>query len=157
MCKYLYVIIATIISGYYLFTSGLVYEISGNEVVDTIDTPFTIAFSNERIGFVGTYNEDDIACVEWLESTDDDLPIWTDYMGMSLLIEYIGYGRERYVATTRPHYLFLHTWNIDNNKMVYGWVEASRVYLPLPDVSSYDEVFRSGDSVVYKLKTDDLE
>lgn len=138
------------VSVYYIMTSGFIYEVTKNDEVNKVDVPFSVAFSNDRIGFVGIYNDDDIACAEWLTYKSDlNLPILVDYLSVSAIIEIDGYNRITYVKPEAKHYLFLNTWNIENNKWVNGWVEASRQYSDLPDLTNYAEVFKSGKAVVY--------
>ena len=149
MKKRIAIITASIILGYYLFTSGLIFELTESTKMDSLDTPYSIAFSNDRIGFVGIFNEDDIKCAEWLAYNTEG-EIWVDYSGMSLMIDYTEYTRGTYIQPKKPHYLLLHTWNNLNKKMVYGWFEGAREYFELPELSDYDEVFRSGDAVVYE-------
>jgi len=146
------IIIAVIILAYYIFTSGLVFELTGETKMDSLDTPYSIALSNYRIGFVGVFNEDDVNCAKWLaEKTSGD--IWVDYNGMSLMIDYTEYTRGTYEKPKEHHYLLLHTWNNINEKMVYGWFEGAREYVALPDLTDYKEVYRVNEAVVYEYQS----
>lgn len=146
-------VIAIPLMAYYIFVSGLIFEITGSTKMDSLDTPYSIAFSNERIGFVGIFNEDDIACAKWLAyDTDPEILVWVDYLGMSLLIDYTGYTKGSYEKPERPYYLFLHTWNVESGKRVYGWFEGTREYVGIPDLTDAKEVFRRGKAVVYEIK-----
>lgn len=150
------VMIATVlILAYYVFVSGLVFEATGSTKMDSLDTPYSIAMSNDRIGFVGIYEEGDIDCVKWMaSSTPSDRPVWVDYLGMSLMIDYTGYSRGTYQKPEGEHYLLLHSWNVENQKFVFGWFEGTREYDDLPDLSDYREVFRKGNAVVYESIAD---
>jgi len=141
--------VTVLILVYYLFVSGLMFEVTGGTEVEYLDTPYAIAFSNERLGFVGMFNEDDVACVKWAVQ-NSNLPIWVDYLGMSLVIDYSGYVRGTYVKPGGEHLLFLHTWNTQHDKLIFGWHEASREYEPLPDLNDAKVIFRSGDAYIYK-------
>lgn len=144
--------VAGLILAYYLFTSGFVFKVTGGSKVDMMDTPYSIALSNQQLGFVGIYNEDDIACAKWIaDNTDVKIPVQVDYIGMSLMIDYTGYVRAVYDEIKGRHYLFINTWDTKHGKMVYGWIEAAREYQPLPDLSGAKEVFRQGDAVVYEI------
>lgn len=135
---------------YFMFTSGLVFELTKNNQTKSLDTPYSIVFSNERIGFVGFYNEDDIECAKWVVYNTKELPIQIDYLGVSLIIDYDGYNRWTY-DDNEERYLFLHTWNIENNKLVYGRSESTREYEPLPNLSNAIEMHRQGKAVVYYM------
>jgi hypothetical protein len=134
-----------------VFVSGFVFEVTKNTEVTTLDVPYSITMSNDRIGFVGIYNNDDVNCAKWLSQTDDR-KVWVDYLGMSLMIDYTEYVKGVYLKPESSHFLFLHTWNIEHEKMVFGWRESSREYAELPDLNNYIEIYRQGKAVVYESK-----
>jgi hypothetical protein len=81
---------------------------------------------------------------------NEDLPIFTDYNGVNILVEYSDeYGRMVQHQPDGGHYLFLTSWNTRHGRMV-GWAGSNlRGYLPLPDLTDAVELYRKGDSVVY--------
>lgn len=145
------IVIVSFVLCYYLFTSGMVFELTKAEMRQGHDTPYSIALSNERVRIVGVSNNDDINCVKWVvENTPSGIQVYIDYTGTSLLI---GIGVWKFV-TSQPegqHYILLNTWNVENDKMVWGWFEGLREYTPLPDLNNATEVYRSGKAVVYKV------
>ena len=136
---------------YYLFTSGLVFEVTKSESMNRIDTPISIALSNHRVSAVGLYTADDIKCMKWLmnEGTPK-VTIRLDYNSLCLLNEYTQDRSTTYERVASRHYLFLNSDNIKNNRLVLGYEAGMRVYQPLPDTSNNEIVFKSGDAAVYK-------
>ena len=103
MRKVALIAVSSLMLCYFLFVSGFIFEVTGNEKVATMDTPYTIAFSNDRLGFVGVFNEDDIGCAKWIARTEPKIPVYVDYLGMSLLIDYTEYTRGSY---NEEHYVY---------------------------------------------------
>ena len=83
-----------------------------------------------------------------MQETDSSIPIFTDYTGTSLILDHSDTGRNTALLPEVPHYVMLLTWNVENNKMVFGWYEGLREYAPIPDLSDAVEVYRSGKAVI---------
>lgn len=142
---------------YYAFTSGAIFELTRNKTTEQLDVPYSIALSNEKTRIVGVYsNNDDTDCARWLiEETNPSLPIYTDYCGLSLILDLDELRRVFYEEPEEEYYLFLTSWSTEHNKMVFGWFEGLREYKPLSDLSNTIEVFRRGSAVVYMCEVGD--
>ena len=149
--------IAGFLIAYYAFTSGIIFELTKSETTEQLDVPYSIALSNERTRIVGVYgNNDDIDSARWLiEETDPSSPIYTDYCGLSLILDIEEIRRVFHEEPEGEYYLFLTSWSTEHNKMVFGWFEGLREYKPLPDLSNATEVFRRGNAVVYICEVGD--
>jgi len=149
--------IAGFLIAYYAFTSGAVFELTKSEATGRLDVPYSIALSNERTRIVGvSSNNDDIDCARWLiEEANPSLPIYTDYCGLSLIMDLSEIRRVFYEEPEGEYYLFLTSWSTEHNKMVFGWFEGLREYEPLPDLSNATEVFGRGNAVVYICEVGD--
>jgi hypothetical protein len=135
-----------------MFTSGLVFEVSKAEQVGQMDIPYSMAFSNQRVGLIGVYSDDDIACAKWIvDNGESTVPIRTDYFGHTLIVGYNGIGTSYYRECEDRHYLFLGSWNTRYGVLVLGWDEGRRTYEPIPDLFSMRELFRQGDAVIYEV------
>lgn len=145
-------IMVAFILGYYLFTSGLVYELAKSEPTDMHEVPYSIAFSNDRTRIVGVNNKDDLNAAEWLmANTPNEIPIYVDYTSSSIFIGITGIHRFRTYQPEGTHYIFLNTWNVENRKMVQGGFGGMRKYEPLPELDNAIEVYRSGKAIVYRV------
>ena len=57
---------------YFLFTSGFIYEVTGQEVTDKIDTPYSIALSSYRLDLAGVFYWQDVTAAAWLSQRGSD-------------------------------------------------------------------------------------
>lgn len=149
---------------YFVFTSGIVYEATGSNVMDKLVVPFSLALSGERTGLVGIYTDDDIRCVEWLaKNRDRSIPIVGDYNISHLMRSFVSDANEMIPSILEKEqykqcYIVVRAWNFQHQEYIFscGRGEGLRVSRPLSsiDMTSWQEIFRSGDSVVYKRKAD---
>jgi hypothetical protein len=156
-------VLTGILLAYFIFTSGIIYEAIGSNVIDKLVIPYSIALSGERTGLVRIYTDDDIKCAEWV-AREKALPIAGDYDASELLMGYIlpediyrldsNVIQEDTRSTIRgplDHcYIFISTWNTQHRATVIGIGTGLREIVAFPITSGWQEVFRSGQSVVYK-------
>jgi uncharacterized membrane protein len=72
---------------YFLFTSGLIYEVTGQKVTDKIETPYSIALSSYRLDLVGVFYWRDGAAAEWLaQRASPETDVYCDSHTGKLLI-----------------------------------------------------------------------
>jgi len=145
--------ICTLLLAYFVFTSGLIFEVTKCQTTGSINVPYSLALSTERTGILGVYNVDDVACAEWLIENKGELPLVADYNGCALLIGF-HFWFEPMPQFAGAYHLFLTTWNTQHKKMVVGSQPGLRRYNPLPNLDGATEVFRSGDAVVYRVVED---
>jgi len=147
-----------VLLSYFIFTSGAVYEATGSEVTDRLVVPYSIPLSGERTGLIGIFAIDDRNCAEWIvKNVPKGMSVVCDgNMGLFLRsYEFAGTEQIDYFSgefSPDPHYLLISTWNTESGKMVVSATSAGLRGLkdvPEIDKSVYDEVFRSGKSVIY--------
>ena len=161
MAKNASIVICVFLLAYFVFTSGLIFEIKKAGNLGSMGIPYSIALSGDRTGLFGIYTKGDVECAKWLGNTEENIRILSDYNGINLVSDYVkGFTRtypyniyyhflaERIIEKS-DFYMFLTAWNIKHSKRVIGLGTGMRIYEPLPDVSNMKEVFRSGDSIVY--------
>ena len=66
---------------YFIFTSGLVFEITKSGAVNRLDIPYSIGLSAERTGITNITSKDDMECIQWLKENWNGSPVATDYNG----------------------------------------------------------------------------
>lgn len=87
MSKMSIYIIVSILIVYYIFTSGLVFELTKCEANGRLDLPYSMSLSGWRTGITNIATKDDIECIQWLEEhRDRSLPIVTDYNTYCMII-----------------------------------------------------------------------
>jgi len=142
-----------ILIAYMLFSSGFVFEATGSETTDRLDIPFSYAFSANRLGLIGLYTSNDLAAIRWLDSsTDLTKPVFTSYLGTSLMLELPELDGLYRHTETRPggaHYRLVTEWEMRHGVEVTGWTGGLRKRLPL-NLDGYTEIARFGDAAVYR-------
>ena len=137
---------------YAIFTTGIMFELTKSTITDKMDIPYSIALSNDRVKIVGEYNLDDIKVIEWLNNHNGVRPVYTDYLGTSLLLGYDSTGRNMYIEPKElDHYVLLTSWNVENNKMVDGWFGGQRSFRELESING-EIIFQSGSSKIYYVE-----
>ena len=64
------VLVLCLLIPYFLFTSGIIFEVSKQEDVSTVDMPYSIALSHSRIDITEIPTANDIAVRDWAVSQD---------------------------------------------------------------------------------------
>jgi len=83
-------IIVSILIIYYIFTSGIVFEVTQSNASSKLDLPYSIGLSGERTGLANTVTKSDLECIMWLkDNRDKTLPIVTDYNSYCSLLAFI--------------------------------------------------------------------
>jgi len=152
------IVVCTVLLAYFTFTSGFVFEVSGNNDTSRIDVPSSIALSNYRTNALGIFSAGDRACVDWLVyEGDDSMPIFADYHGACLLFEYHKGCRPVQEMLEGRHYLFLSTDNTEDGRTVNGHDGGLRTYQSLPNLKNASIVFSSGGAMVYEFEAPILQ
>ena len=149
-------IICVLLLVYFIFTSGMVFEMTHSAMDGTIDLPYSLALSSKRLNMVGVFNENDVACAKWLVDNKEDVPLVADYNGYALFIG-CQYRLNQYYVPTKDddgYYLYLSSWNTEHQMMVVGSAPGLRQYLPLPKLDKAVVVFKKGDAGVYYVEND---
>jgi uncharacterized membrane protein len=140
---------------YYIFTSGLVFEVAHSNVPSSsVEIPYSIAYSGDE-GIVGFYNSDDVECAKWLVANRNDLKVHVSYTGTYLPLEFEDWSeqyQESAKKLTKPYLLFITTQDVELNKWACGVGVGLRSYVSLPNVEGLEELHRNGKGVVYYVR-----
>jgi len=145
---YLRFLTLAVLIPYFLFTSGFVFEVSGHEVTDKIDTPYSIALSSYRVDVGGVLEWRDSAGVDWLLGRlGAEHTICVDCHGVLLFIERAGLhcqlcGFQRDVSEVpEDSYMYFRTWNIDRQEITFQpLIRPGLAYIGLRQSVSFDEL-----------------
>lgn len=147
-------LVIVIVISYFLFSSGFVYEISGSTTTTRMDTPFSFAFSADRVDLIGLPTHDDLSAVKWIsQHALPKIPIQSGYDGVLLLW---GFGmqdritNEDYVNT---RYVFIMSKYSKTGRWEEGRNGGLRILKPIPKIDSDKLVFQSGDAKVYFVRS----
>jgi len=160
-------IAASLLLAYFVFTSGLVFELSTVQGISNVDTPYSFALSGEDLGIVGVFTGDDIKCAQWL-ADGSEIPIVADINGLLLLdstvkdMDRLIYRegkskRDNHLNDIDNYgkcYVFITSWNTLHQLYIEGGQLGAglRVSNPLPELD-YPVVYQSGQAVVYLKET----
>ncbi len=145
---------------YFTFTSGVVFEATKDKIATVLNTPYSIALSNYRLGIYGEHTKEDITCAEWLLKNTNGLPIVSGRQGAYLLSSYPK-GQERIADTTGQglwspyhlpqdkYYVFLTSWSTENGKVTEQGEPGYRILRDIPtELLNNSTVFSSGKAKV---------
>jgi uncharacterized membrane protein len=111
---------------YFLLTSGLIYEVTGQEITDSIDTPYSIALSSYRLDLAGVFCQQDGAAANWLsQNANKSTSLITDDHASRISHFYAFPGQfggmpldSGQVST--DSYIYFTKWNIDKNQLTFA-------------------------------------
>jgi uncharacterized membrane protein len=101
---------------YFIFTSGIIYEITGQQDTEKIDVPYSIALSASRTDAARIFNAMDWRSSQWLyQQNANHLQIYTDYHALKMLF-YVDFNVPANLVASDtelqiPSYVYLSTWN----------------------------------------------
>jgi len=110
---------------YFLFTSGFVFEVMKKPDISTINIPYSIALSHQRIDIAGIYTEDDYKALAWVDEHRGDARVFTDIHGAILMLEWVMIDREidhiPLDVSTVPDdaWILLREWNQEQRMITY--------------------------------------
>ena len=170
--KYWLPILSSILLVYFVFTSGLMFELTKSEVTFKVEIPYSLALSGERTGIVGVFTDGDMRCAEWIKNnSDDELPVLTDVNAGKLLEgmiiprfrlyayygdDFLRWSLSNNIPLSGSYYVFFTAWNIDNGKLLElpsSYVPGAREVVAISDkMVNANVVYESGHSKVYLMK-----
>jgi uncharacterized membrane protein len=144
----LFKIAALFVAVFFIFNSGLIYEISG-------DHPTAITLSN-KVDFA-RFNSQEVSCGEWLLETKGATPVYADQYRMLLLVGLGWNSTHRLPAdlnkTPAESYIFLGSNNINQNMVValrmVGTVKTTELVSSQLIVDNRSVIFDNGGARVY--------
>lgn len=143
---------------YYVFASGIAFEVANVTDITRIDVPFSHALSAERTGSAGVYTQGDLDCARWMvEEGDPQLRTCGDQNSMALISSYTYYypriadDPSKVPLSWNRYYLLLSDWNYRHNQYtkVSTFGTGLRVLEAIPSLEHATEVYSSGTSKVY--------
>jgi uncharacterized membrane protein len=111
---------------YFVFNSGIVFEVAKMEPVGFIDVPYSIPLSGHRVDIASVFTEEDVEAMDWLKAQflQDRLAIYADTHGANLMVQRMGMnvkeGQFKYLwqmVDSDTGYIFLREWNVGSGKL----------------------------------------
>jgi len=145
-----------VLAPYFIITSGLTFEITGQSTISSVDLPYSYALSSHRVNLTGIFNESDSAAASWLVTgaaehsnvfTDlhtREIILHHDYRSM-LQITYI----KREDNDMRDGYYLFSSWNISKNELAFtsAGKPGMREYVSIGGIPGLGPILKSGDRI----------
>jgi len=153
-------VVTLVIVVYFLFHSGVVFEVAKSDTLNTYDTPSRMILSSHRVDSPN-WKQSEYELVQWyLDNTDEDCTVYGDAYALPL------FGNlgilDKSKATLRPDtvvlpsaYIFLREYNTKTGELAYlkrnG--ECARYgHSKILHSDAWKEVHRVGQAVIYRSK-----
>jgi len=124
---YLRFVTLAVLIPYFLFTSGFIFEVTGHEVTDRIDSPYSIALSSYRVDVGGVFNRQDGVGTDWLrQRLDDEDTAYADLFGWlslcyeSFFVDQVFCFPWDMSQMPRDSYIYFRTRNIERQEITYA-------------------------------------
>lgn len=138
---------------YYIFVSGISYELFSPLTTDHIETLYNIGLSASRTGIAPVADVDDIKALEWLRKNAVGRKIVGDYNGYCLVhgvlqnhVDNLRYGNLTDIK--EGDLVYLTSWNVRNNAYVEPNGVGVREIFELPDFSELKVIYDTGTAKV---------
>ncbi len=138
---------------YFIFTSGIVYEITTQQDTESVDTPFSIALTAGRVDIVGIFNQMDQHAPQWLfERAGDRITVYSDYHAENMLI----FVNDKVTAGLitldskfqGPSYIYLRSWNTQKGEITFTIGKAGlRKHVKIQDVTGLADTLSRSDRI----------
>lgn len=122
---YLACLALVVLVPYFIFTSGVVFELTGQQDLNKVDSPYSIALSSHRLDIMGVFNLRDSAAVTWIAGEGDkDTPVYADDHALKLFSLY-DYPCKLMHFTfpempAAPSYIFFTSWNNGKDELAFA-------------------------------------
>ena len=142
---------------YFIFNSGVVFELAKMKPVGFIDVPYSIALSSSRVDIATVFDKEDVEAAVWLKQLGDSKTMYGDAHGTKLLIQYFGVKMVEStrslmgdiqvlnkIGTESDGYIFLRKWNLDTNQITIPGDYGSRISYDLDEMEVLKEKIEGG-------------
>jgi uncharacterized membrane protein len=152
---YLKLVALAVLIPYFLFTSGFIYEVTGQKVTDRVDTPYSIALSSYRLDLAGVFYWQDGSAASWLaQRASDESHVYTDDHTFKIL-QFYGFPGQTtaipYDAGKLPEnsYVYLSTWNTNKSELTFAIASGLRKQVGFGNIPGLIEDIEGRNRVYY--------
>jgi len=141
---------------YFIFTSGLVFELVGQSNTSVVDTPYSFALSSSRLDLTGIFNRRDGAAARWLsQHASDNSTVYTDVHTWKIIMFEDDLQRLRAVEFDRQEndfqdgYIYFSTWNNEKDELAFtnAGRPGLREHLKASEVPGLKEALKRGNRI----------
>ncbi|MDH5695328.1 MAG: DUF2206 domain-containing protein, partial [Dehalococcoidia bacterium] len=147
-------LVVAILIPYFIFNSGVVFELSRSRTTNFINMPYSIALSSYRVDVNTVFTKQDVTAVDWLSGVaEEDCAVYADHHGGKLLIEQIDFPCmvsefSRDIKEVRPpSYFYFRAWNIQKKALTFATAYGARQSISFDDLPGVTYVIDSGNRI----------
>jgi uncharacterized membrane protein len=146
--------VVVILIPYFIFNSGVVFEMSRSQTTDVINMPYSIALSGHRLDINTVFVKQDLAAARWLcRIPKTDEPVYVDFNTSRLFVNQVdfpcriaGIGDEM-TEVAPTGYIYLKTWNVQNKKVTFATGYATRKSVNFEDLPVFRQIIEKADTI----------
>lgn len=138
---HLQVAVLAILIPYFVFNSGVVFELSRSQSTHYIDVPYSIALSSHRVDISSVFAVQDVIIADWLSGVaEEDHTVYADHHGRQLFIGQVRFpcvvlryrpGRDE---VDLPCYFYLRAWNLQKRTLTFATTYGARQSISFDDM-----------------------
>jgi uncharacterized membrane protein len=148
-------LVLVVLIPYFIFNSGVVFELSRGQTIYFIDVPYSIALSSYRVDMTTTFTKQDANAANWLISNaGEDYAFYVDYHSKKLLgtqTELRKAERLVYIRKAREMaylgYIYFRTWNTQKEALTFSTSYGARQSLSFVDLPWFMEALEKSDKI----------
>jgi uncharacterized membrane protein len=151
-------LVLAVLIPYFIFNSGVVFELSRSQTIYFIDMPYSIALSSYQVDVTTTFTKQDTAAADWLATrVAKDYAIFVDYHSDKLFnwqrgFRYQGYRFQafkppRSEGISPPAYIYLRTWNTQKEALTYSTDYGARQSISFDDLPWFRKVLEKSNKI----------
>lgn len=145
---------------YFLFTSGVVFEVTKQPNIETINIPYSVGLSTYRMDLGATITKDDIKVRDYIYK-NTLFPVYSDINGATLLDEVVGWRGDLNIMLgdspipLKDGYMFIRSGNAQDGTFTTWIGVGCRKYVDPKEYYGIDInsniIYQSGDARVIKV------
>ena len=160
--------VVVILIPYFIFNTGIIFELSRSQTIYFINMPYSIALSSYRLDLNTVFTRQDLTAASWLcKEAGGDEPVYADHHSSKLSLNPIDFpcNITEVPYNTKeigiPGYFYLRAWNIESEALTFGSGYATRQSVSFDDLPWYrvtmktaDRIYSNGGAQVLMLSQD---
>jgi uncharacterized membrane protein len=139
---------------YFIFTSGIFFELSRYQDISRVDIPYSIALSSQRLDIIGIFNSQDLAGASWLKDEGDHRStVYADDHALKVF-SLFGYPNPivhftRDTPAARSTYMYFTSWNNTKGELTFASTgkPGLRDHVQINDLPGLEAIIGNSDRV----------